>query len=271
MTMLWKSALLLAQLVVISRRPNYAKELGLPEVSREPTSQFSLRDEALARLGPHEIVERHDDGDLTIRNDTTLYVVTTDGKVFRLLANGATIEMATAETVNPEREPSTVKRTASERKPQPSIYQGTSQLSAAGKACIPCGNDHFSTVAGQLGESMRFAREGDITHPEVLSRIAHAEDELNAFEREDGASEKVAKLPPAEKAIMDEMLVASRKLRHALSDIKDVAGLEKAAAEAQQVRVAFRAKLFGLQLQRLSPEQVKRIAERMAQQSKGVV
>lgn len=135
-------------------------------------------------------------------------------------------------------------------------YAGTSQLSAAGKACLPCGNDHFSTTSGELAEAMRFARaEGTIDHPEVLTRLAHSEDELNVFEREDGAPEKIVKLPPEEKALMNEMLVESRKLRHMLKEINTVDDLERVGAVAQETRRDFRNKLFRLQLARLTPQQ----------------
>jgi len=117
-------------------------------------------------------------------------------------------------------------------------YGGTSQLSAAGKACIPCGDDHFSTAAGALGEAIRFASEG-ISHPEVAQRIATARDELNAFERIDGSPEKVAALPPQEKELMKKMMQASRNLRHTISDIRTPEDLEAAAAEAKNHRIEF--------------------------------
>ena len=40
------------------------------------------QEQALKCLGVHEIVHRHDDGDLTVKVGNTLYVVTTDGKTF---------------------------------------------------------------------------------------------------------------------------------------------------------------------------------------------
>lgn len=146
-----------------------------------------------------------------------------------------------------------------------SVFAGTSQVSAAGRACIPCGDSHFSTVSGALAEAMRFARDGGIEHPEVLTRIAHAEDELNVFEREDGTPEKIVALPPEEKALMDEMLVASRQLRHRLSGVTDIQSLEKAAAEAQERRRHFRAKVFRLQLGKLTAEEKEKVKHRAEQ------
>lgn len=44
---------------------------------------FPLRAKALIRLGEYKIVEIHDDGDLTVQSDGQLFVVTTDGKIFK--------------------------------------------------------------------------------------------------------------------------------------------------------------------------------------------
>lgn len=128
-----------------------------------------------------------------------------------------------------------------------SDYSGISQLSAEGKACIPCGNDHLSLAAGSLSEAIRFAREGGITHPEVVSRITLAVDDLNAFERIDGAPEKVTKLPPHEKALMDDMMSASREIRHHITDINNPSDLENTAALARQYRIEFMAKQMKMQ------------------------
>jgi len=127
-------------------------------------------------------------------------------------------------------------------------YAGTSQMSAAGRACIPCGNDHFSTVSGLLAEAMRFARDRGVSDPEVIMRISQSEDELNAFERVDAAPDKVAGLPATEKEMMNEMLRASRGFRHGLSDIKGTEDLERLAAEVKRARDDFRLRVFGMQL-----------------------
>lgn len=127
-----------------------------------------------------------------------------------------------------------------------SQYTGLSQISAEGKACIPCGNDHFSTAAGALSESLRFAAKGGLTHPEVLSRITLAMDEYNVFERVDGAPEKLAKLPPGEKAIMVDMMERSREMRHQLGDAFDYASLEAASAQARNNRIELMGKTLML-------------------------
>lgn len=146
--------------------------------------------------------------------------------------------------------------------PGPSEYSGTSQISAQGKACIPCGSDHFSTVSGELSEAMRFARREGIEHPEVLVRIAHAEDELNVFEREDGSPDKVVALPPHEKKLMNKMLNRSRELRHALKEIKDVDSLEQVAAQAIDTRMAIKRDVFQMMLGKLPLAQREEIKKR---------
>lgn len=146
-----------------------------------------------------------------------------------------------------------------------SEYAGFSQISAAGKACIPCSGDHMSTVAGELAEAIRFAREGGVTHPEVMFRITDAEDQLNALERIDGAPIKVQKLPADEKALMNEMIASSREMRHMLKDIANVEDLEALAAHAQEQRRKYRMKMFELQMAKLSPEQKRKIEEKAAE------
>lgn len=128
------------------------------------------------------------------------------------------------------------------------VYSGTSQLSAAGRACVPCGNDHFSTVSGLLSEAVRFARERGLSDPEVMLRIGQAEDELNAFERVDAAPDKVIGLPDTEKQIMDEMLVSSRAVRHQLSALQEPEDLLQVAADVKKLRDSFRGRVFRMQL-----------------------
>jgi hypothetical protein len=132
-----------------------------------------------------------------------------------------------------------------------SPHSGTSQLSAAGRACIPCGNDHFSTVSGLLAEAMRFARASGIGDPEVIKRISLAEDELNAFERVDAAPDKIAALPDEERDIINAMTQDSREIRHNLSDLKSPEDLLQLAADVKKIREGYRMQVFGLQLAKI--------------------
>ncbi len=45
--------------------------------------RIPARDKALRKLGVHTVVEVHDDGDLTVRRQGELYVVTTEGDIFK--------------------------------------------------------------------------------------------------------------------------------------------------------------------------------------------
>jgi uncharacterized membrane protein (UPF0127 family) len=57
------------------------KEFERTEALLAP-GRFPKRDEALKRLGRVTVVQIHDDGDLTVRSQGRLFVVTTDGEVF---------------------------------------------------------------------------------------------------------------------------------------------------------------------------------------------
>lgn len=145
--------------------------------------------------------------------------------------------------------------------PAPEVA-ATSQVEGKGKGCLPCSADHLSTVAGALSEALRFARGGTMEHPEVMSRLAQCFDELNIMERIDAAPEVVAALPEEERELMQGTLVASRGLRHILSDVKSLQDLERAAAEAQRQSRDFRGRLFRLNLGRLAPETRQKVKDR---------
>lgn len=127
---------------------------------------------------------------------------------------------------------------------------GFSQITAHGKACIPCGNDHFSTASSMLQESLRFARESGIEDTNVILRISAANDELNGFERIDGSIENMLKLPPDEKKLMNEMLKASRDMRHLLKEIKNVPTLETAADGVQKIKSKFFIRVFKMSMEK---------------------
>jgi len=61
----------------LSKLPQTAEEIALLDPKR-----FPKRTEALKKLKGYEVVEVHDDGDLTVRSQGKLYVVTTEGQVF---------------------------------------------------------------------------------------------------------------------------------------------------------------------------------------------
>lgn len=107
-----------------------------------------------------------------------------------------------------------------------------------GTACLPCARDHFGTVSGAISEAVRFARESGVRHPEVTRRLRIALDELNILERIDLAPSEMAALVGSERETAEGALVASRGLRHAITDIKDVRAMEQAAAKASEAHEA---------------------------------
>lgn len=132
-------------------------------------------------------------------------------------------------------------------------------IASTGIGCVQCSRDHISTVTAVLNEAMRFAREGGIEHPEVQRRIELAIDELNVMERIDAAPDALLKLPPKEKAIMDEFLPKARRIRQRLGEVKSVAELEQIAADSHAIRMELRVKKSGLSEQMIS--KVKSLAQ----------
>ena len=99
-------------------------------------------------------------------------------------------------------------------------------------ACVPCSIGHFSASAGLLNEAMRFKKDG-ITSREVLDRIAKVLEEQNALERVDLTPEKLQNTPAWERALAEEALLESRRLRHNLENIQGIGELEKLAANTE--------------------------------------
>ena len=99
-------------------------------------------------------------------------------------------------------------------------------------ACVPCSLGHYSTSAGLLNEAIRFKKDG-ITSREVLDRIAKVLEEQNALERVDLTPEKLQGTPEWERALAEEALVESRRLRHKLEAIENMNQLEEIAANTE--------------------------------------
>lgn len=116
----------------------------------------------------------------------------------------------------------------------------------AGISCLPCSNDHFSTVSGALSEALRFARKEGVQHHEVQRRIGMALDELNMLERIDLSAESIVGLEGEDKAIAEWGLDKSRNLRHRITAIRDARALEKVSAEASTIRTEFMRKLWNV-------------------------
>ena len=99
-------------------------------------------------------------------------------------------------------------------------------------ACVPCAIGHYAGAARLLNEAMRFRDDG-IESNQVIDDIAGAIGELNAMERVDLTPERLQKTPDWERAIADEALRESRKLRHRLEGIGSMEEIERAAADTE--------------------------------------
>lgn len=124
---------------------------------------------------------------------------------------------------------------------------------AAGTGCLPCGKDHWVTTAGALAEALRFARKEGIAHPEVQRRLALAEEEMDIGERIDFAPDALAQLSDKERELALWSLPRMRDTRHAISGVRSLEDLERAAREAAVTRQEYRLRMMQLQGVDLKP------------------
>lgn len=129
------------------------------------------------------------------------------------------------------------KRIYPEQKAEPAPEIVAPQVSVITKqpvevACVPCSVGHFSTSAGLLNEAIRFKKDG-MRSREVLDRIAKVLEEQNSLERVDLTPEKLQSTPEWERALAEEALVESRRLRHKLEAIESIEQLEEIAATTE--------------------------------------
>lgn len=153
-------------------------------------------------------------------------------------------------------------RSKTEAVPAPATEQGVAT------SCISCSRSHLSTVSGALGESLRFAREGGVEHPEVQRRIMLSEDEINIMERIDLAPDALANSPEEERTLAEEYLPRIRKLRQDLGQISSVEKLEHVATDASLLSQEFR--LRHLQLQGVDLNPVMELAKQVQRGEIGI-
>lgn len=133
-------------------------------------------------------------------------------------------------------------------KPQKEI-ETTPTSVAEGTACTLCSSEHFTQVSGDLAEGLRFARQEGLNHPEVVKRVEHARQELNAMERYDLSAAQIQLLSGKERELAEWALTKSRNLRHTINQMittRSVSDLEKAAAQAETTANEFTKRLWGL-------------------------
>ncbi len=135
------------------------------------------------------------------------------------------------------------------------IEKDNTRGEAVSTACLSCSRSHLATIAGGLGEAVRFAR-GDpkgIFHPEVVMRVQKAEEEIGIMERIDLSPESLLASPPEEREVAEEYLPRIRGLRQGIGDLGSFEDLEKVAAEASMLGQEFRLRHLQLKGVDLNP------------------
>lgn len=118
----------------------------------------------------------------------------------------------------------------------------------AGTACNLCSSEHFSQASAALAEALRFARSEGLSSSEVIKRVEHARQELNAMERFDLSPSEVEKLIGKDKEVAEWALMNSRDLRHGINKLittKQVQDLVVVAGQAERVAREFFSELWG--------------------------
>jgi hypothetical protein len=135
--------------------------------------------------------------------------------------------------------------------PVPELPSGEKKVVAT--SCIACSRSHLATIAGALDESLRFAREEGVTHPEVLKRLDIAEREVTMMERIDLSPESILNSPQKEQDLARGFLPKIRKLRQDIGQISNVDQLEQAASESSILTHEFRLRQMEMAGANLNP------------------
>lgn len=165
-----------------------------------------------------------------------------------------------ATRITEETAPAMVEEPPLEVAEKPIIEEGKASSIEAG--CVPCSLGHLSVCSGVINEAMRFGRSDGMNSNEVIDRVSHCLQELNALEREDLTSEMIIDLPPWEKEIAVEALKTSRATRHLLEGITTTDELEKAAAKTQTAYTQISRKWFKERLARMPKEEKEKLTEK---------
>jgi len=138
-----------------------------------------------------------------------------------------------------------------------------SQQEDIATACVGCAIGHYAGAAKLLNEAIRFRDDG-IESNQVIDDIAGAIGELNAMERVDLTPERLQKTPDWERAIADEALRESRKLRHRLEGIGSMKEIEKAAADTESYYKRLNRQWYKGRFSHLGKEKVEAIEKRIS-------
>jgi len=131
--------------------------------------------------------------------------------------------------------------------------------------CVPCAIGHLGTGSGVLNEAVRFAKTDGMSSNEVIDRVGMCLDELNAMERIDLRPEMINNLPEWEKELADEVLIASRSIRHSLEALETAKSLEEAAGTMQTLRTHIWREWIKRKMKNLTPEEKNKIQQRVVE------
>jgi|GEM_PF-3019515 len=81
--------------------------------------------------------------------------------------------------------------------------------------------EQVTVIQGNLKEAQRFAREDGPDHPEVLKRVADAQEQLDVLERHTLRPEALAGLPPEQRQAVEAMLPTLRRIRQGTHQTAD--------------------------------------------------
>lgn len=167
---------------------------------------------------------------------------------------GATTTAPQAANKAPPRQKTTTTPQEPETVPQPEDIA---------TACVGCAIGHYAGAAKLLNEAIRFRDDG-IESNQVLDDIAGAIGELNAMERVDLTPERLQKTPGWERAIANEALRESRKLRHRLEGIGSMEEIEKAAADTESYYKRLNRQWYKGRFSHLGKEKAEAIEKRIS-------
>jgi len=155
-----------------------------------------------------------------------------------------------------------------EQKRAPTITQepeAVPQQEEIAMACVPCAIGHYAGAARLLNEAVRFRDDG-IESNQVLDDIAGAIGELNAMERVDLTPERLQNTSSWERAIADEALRESRKLRHRLEGIGSMEEIERAAADTESYYKKINRQWYKGRFGHLGDKKAEAIAQRVGEE-----
>lgn len=123
-------------------------------------------------------------------------------------------------------------------RPQP--YSRYAPEMSIDTGCVECGRAHLAAVEASLRRAAEIAGQRGFGDPEVQSRLAMAEEELAALFDYDWTAERIARTPPADRAVLEAFVPRARRLYERLRSVADAEALATVAAEAVAVREGFR-------------------------------